>query len=421
MRVVQVIHGYPPDYEAGSEVYTRTVARGLADRGHEVHVFARIEDPFAPDFAGSTRQDGPVTVHLVNHARDSQRFRSAEIENVFGELLARLNPDVVHIGHLSHLSIGLPQVARERDVPVAMTLHDYWMACPRGQFLQWGLNGTEAWPSCDGQEDSKCARMCYNRMSSGLDSRVAADETYWTSWIKARMEASHDAIAATAAFLSPSRHLAKRFMQAFPEADGRIKYAPYGFEVQALRRRGRRAEADLVLGFIGRHHPSKGLDLLIRAHAAMQDPPRLRIWGAPSGNVTSFAKQLAAHSPHSHLIEWPGAYRNDDIAAAVFDRCDAIVVPSIWDENSPLVVQEACAAGVPVITSDHGGMRELMDGGVPGWIFPHRSAPGLTRVLEVAARQLRRGQGPKANPGAVTTLGEHLNVLEETYAQLMSP
>ena len=41
--------------------------------------------------------------------------------------------------------------------------------------------------------------------------------------------------------------------------------------------------------------------------------------------------------------------------ADVFNHCDAIVVPSIWAENSPLVIHEALQARVPVITADYGG------------------------------------------------------------------
>ena len=45
MKILQVIHGYPMRYNAGSEVYTQTLCHGLAARGHEVHVFTREEDP----------------------------------------------------------------------------------------------------------------------------------------------------------------------------------------------------------------------------------------------------------------------------------------------------------------------------------------------------------------------------------------
>ena len=52
-------------------------------------------------------------------------------------------------------------------------------------------------------------------------------------------------------------------------------------------------------------------------------------------------------------IEWRDEYRNEDIVQDVFEHCDCIVVPSIWDENSPLVIHEAQQVRVPVITSGY--------------------------------------------------------------------
>ena len=48
MRILKIIHGYPPRYNAGSEVYSRTLCAGLSRR-HEVHVFTREENPFVAD------------------------------------------------------------------------------------------------------------------------------------------------------------------------------------------------------------------------------------------------------------------------------------------------------------------------------------------------------------------------------------
>ena len=52
MRILQVIHGYPLRYNAGSEVYTQALAQALAER-HEVRVFTRQENAFLPEYAVS--------------------------------------------------------------------------------------------------------------------------------------------------------------------------------------------------------------------------------------------------------------------------------------------------------------------------------------------------------------------------------
>jgi hypothetical protein len=63
MKVLEVIHGYPPEYNAGSEVYTQTIARGIIKAGHEVAVFTHEENPYRPDF--DIRLDNDLQAHSI--------------------------------------------------------------------------------------------------------------------------------------------------------------------------------------------------------------------------------------------------------------------------------------------------------------------------------------------------------------------
>ena len=56
---------------------------------------------------------------------------------------------------------------------------------------------------------------------------------------------------------------------------------------------------------------------------------------------------------------------SESSGAEVFNQVDAIVVPSIWLENSPLVIHEALEAKVLVITAAAGGMQEYIQHEVP--------------------------------------------------------
>ena len=95
-----------------------------------------------------------------------------------------------------------------------------------------------------------------------------------------------------------------------------------------------------------------------------------------------------------------GEYRNQDIVPDVFNRCDAIVVPSIWAENSPLVIHEAQQARVPVITADYGGMAEYVHQEVNGLLFAHRDPESLSRQMQRLAE--RPGTGETAGRAEAT-------------------
>jgi glycosyltransferase involved in cell wall biosynthesis len=233
MKILQVIHGYPKRYNAGSEVYTQTLCHALADRGYDVHVFTREEDTFAPDFRLRTTcdvDDSRVTLHLVNNPRFKDRYRAAGIDQRFAEVLERESPDVVHIGHLNHLSTSLVREAALREIPIIYTLHDFWLMCPRGQFIQMFPEESEnVWSVCDGQDDRKCAERCYARYFSGCSSDVEADTEYWTNWVGRRMSHIRAMAELVDLFVAPSRYILERYRDEFRLPEVKLKYLDYGF------------------------------------------------------------------------------------------------------------------------------------------------------------------------------------------------
>ena len=177
----------------------------------------------------------------------------------------------------------------------------------------------------------------------------------------------------------------ERHINDFGIEESRIKYLDYGFDHSRLQGRCREQDGSFVFGYIGRHHPSKGIHHLIDAFSKLEGEPILRVWGRSEGQVTQSLVRRANQSGNSALrIEWLPEYNNENIVQDVFNRCDCVVVPSIWDENSPLVIHEAQQCGVPVITADHGGMGEYVRNGVNGLTFTHRDSTSLRDSMKEA-------------------------------------
>jgi MoaA/NifB/PqqE/SkfB family radical SAM enzyme len=167
---------------------------------------------------------------------------------------------------------------------------------------------------------------------------------------------------------------------------------------------------------------------LIEAFGAVQGETRLRIWGRPRGQDTDALRELGRRLPGdaNDRIEWLLEYRNQDMVQDVFDRVDAIVVPSVWVENSPLVIHEALAAGVPVITADVGGMAEYVHHEVNGLLFAHRDPAALATQMQrfvnepdLARRLGSRGyvQDPE---GRVPDIDAHVRAVEDLYEQALA-
>ena len=430
MRILQVIHGYPMRYNAGSEVYTQALCQGLAER-HEVHVFTRDEDPFAPDFdlrAERDPDDSRIALHVVNNPRNKDRYRETGIDRRFAELVDRLRPDIVHVGHLNHLSIALPFEAATRSVPVVYTLHDYWLMCPRGQFMQtFPRDRRDLWAACDGQEDRKCAERCYARYFGGAPEERETDIALWTGWVERRMRHVREMSEFVDLFVAPSRYLLDRHRDEFGLPARKLVYLDYGFDHARLSGRRRAAGEPFVFGYIGTHIPAKGIQDLIRAFGAVSGEAVLRVWGRPRSRNTEALRTLARSLPaeKARRVEWLPEYRNGDIVRDVFDRVDAIVVPSVWVENSPLVIHEAQQARAPVIAADAGGMAEYVHHGVNGLLFEHRSWRSLATQMQsfvddpALARRLGKRGYPFSESGDVPEMEDHVRAIERLYARVL--
>jgi len=390
MRILKVIHGYPPTYSAGSEVYSQTLCHELSRQGHEVRVFTREEISGQPDVFIRDEPDElapSISIRRVNMANHKDRYVHPPLDEAFGRMLDEFRPDVVHFGHLNHLSMRLPLIASGRGLPCIFTIHDFWMMCPRGQFIQMenGANG-ETWPLCSGQESGKCADRCYRRYCSGNVKTDAKETSFWKEWVDERMRQSAQATHCFDAMIAPSRQIMERFNKDWPAARGKVHYLDYGFDLPRLAGRARIHGEPFTFGYIGTHIPAKGIGMLIQAFGGLPGNSRLRIWGHPNGQETvALKRQLSGYGPDIlGRVEWRGGYRNGEIVPEVFNQVDCIVVPSVWMENSPLVIHEAQQARVPVITSSKGGMGEFVKDGVNGLTFTHRDIQSLTEAMQRA-------------------------------------
>ena len=79
-------------------------------------------------------------------------------------------------------------------------------------------------------------------------------------------------------------------------------------------------------------------------------------------------------------MRWVGPYRPEEQRAKL-KEVDWVIVPSIWWENSPMVIQEAFTAGRPLIVSNIGGMAEKVQEGVDGLHFSARNPQSLAKVM----------------------------------------
>ncbi len=150
----------------------------------------------------------------------------------------------------------------------------------------------------------------------------------------------------------------------------------YGFNLTLFKKIKRNTSKKIRFGFLGRIIPVKGIATLIDSFNDIDhSKAELNIYGKFSNS-----HQYLLNRCENSAIHFKGSYNYKDIAK-VFSNIDVLIVPSIWYENSPLVIQEGFLAGVPVITSNLGGMVELVQHEKNGLLFEPGNVEDLKKKI----------------------------------------
>ena len=424
MHILKIIHGYPPNYNAGSEVYTQSICNELS-KTHRVSVFTREENPYSPCFGIREQKiNDNLTLYIVNNPQGKDGYRHKPMDDNFSDLVKLLNPDIAHIGHINHLSTGLIDELYHLKIPMVYTLHDFWLMCPRGQFLTRSIGNEDNFQLCEKQEDKKCATDCYRVYFSGQHESENTEIDNWSDWTQHRMNETRAILNKVDLFVAPSNYLRDRFIKDFNVPEYKIIYLDYGFPTEYLTQTEKSKEkTNYTFGYIGTHIPAKGVNILIEAFKQIKEPAVLKIFGRANGQSTNALKTLAEAS--KNRIEFSGEYINHNLANDVFSNIDCIVVPSIWGENSPLVIHEAQSCKIPVITADYGGMKEYVQHHVNGLLFEHRNTNALAEQMKFAVsnREKMKILGERgylySSDGSVPNIIDHCKALEKLYLKFM--
>lgn len=422
MRVLFGLHADPDAHSAGVEVHTAALASELAG-SHEVALLlpaplrgrGAAAEPGVRQtnlaqgaklqrfFVGSGRL--PTSFEAI-HRGDEQARRDVE------RVLDAFRPDVVHIQHWMGLSSELPELAQSRNIPVVMTVHDHGFECAAG-----GQRFHREWGRCEEMSVERCAECTAHlsgpalrtraalarmgielkapRAGAGPGARPSGLRHVVSRALRVRQDRQRARLSRREADLLEMSHAIDRFL------------VPSDFMARSLIRFGvprtsvRRIEFGLPdehaapprtlpakarkFGYLGTLAPHKGVHLLIDAFRDLPSDVSLDIYGDPAVQP-AYAKGLRSQASHPG-IAFRGALAPRDVPARLREL-DALVVPSLWDENAPLVILEAFAAGLPVVASERGGIPELIgsEAGARGLLFepdrPGELASALRRLVE---------------------------------------
>jgi glycosyltransferase involved in cell wall biosynthesis len=413
-----------------------------------------------------SRRQGHVTwrVHLglpvievVNNwawVSFAETYRSPLVSGRIAQVLQAVQPDIIHVHNLLNLSFDLPAVARAHGIPVVATLHDYTLVCPSGgQRIHradehlCNVIDTERCVRCF-RESSLYAHISFGRLAAAtraprLLKRAAVAMSRRVPGLAGRLvhaarrapvlpitEQDMDERLAAAQrvfdevdlFVAPSPSIAAEF-QRLGIKPAKIRISDYGF-VPLLRSAGpgdhHGPPGRLRIGYVGTLVWHKGVHVLLDAVRGL--PPsafELKIFGSPDV-FPEYAADLRAQAAGLPVL-FMGSFDRERIAD-VYAQFDVLVVPSLWLENSPLVIHEAFMAGLPVVGARIGGIADLVDDGRTGLLYdptsPIELEALLRRLIEHPERLNGLAERARTRPH-VKSIADDAREWEATYAEVV--
>jgi len=415
VKILICLHDYLPYHKGGSEIHAHQTGAELARRGHDVTALFTERDLSADP--GEVRRgllDGVKTIEVVHqreYADVRETWEEKESLEVLRSLLDIQRPDVVHFHHLAIWGSGAVRVAKEFGARVLVTLHDYHLICdagtllrPDGELCEAGLNA----------ECSECIRrhpLLPEQWGGSADSKDL--EVFFSKAVQERLEKHKGDLREADQVLSPSNFLADLFAKAgfFERNKCEVLKAGYPGPLHPARSHVRKGA--FRVGYVGGIYPSKGVHVLVKAFQHLNDVfSELHVFGHLDWfpDYVAELEEAAADSP----VHFHGHFEPSEIDE-ILGEVDCLVLPSVWYENMPITVHEAYRNGLPVIATDLGGIRECVQDGVSGLLFPRGDHEALAEVIRRLAGDPDLYAHLSHGRPEVPTLGQVVDRLEELY------
>lgn len=402
---------YPPRHQGGAETYVHSIAQALRFLGHEVSVLTVEEYDGQPHLSATgvesrdDKYDGLTIRRLFyNRRRTGQRAPLYDTLNPAVEQAARhymtaCQPDIVHATCGMHFSASPVIAALGLQLPVVLTLVTYWYVCPISSLLRPDgslCTGRKSGLECLGciGGKSRTYRLLTKLPPVVRRSVLALNQTTpflsQLNWGLAMVRAvdHHNEVLARVLstvdlLLAPSQFLRQLFIDAGVVKYDRIRYWPHGVNAEQAKAGCEKTPCDhLRFGYTGHMYPFKGVDVLVRAfrQIPLSVPASLELHGDVD-QMPEFGAKLRALAAGDPRIRFHGRFENRSIGQ-VLANIDVLVVPSVWYENSPIVIHEAHAAQTPVVATNLGGMADWVRHEVNGLLFERGDAADLVRQMQ---------------------------------------
>ncbi len=397
--------------KGGAERYMFELSKILEANGHEIIPFAmQHPDNFETEYAGffpsniEYAQDSILGKAATALRAAGKMIYSMEARQCIERLVAETRPDIAHLHMIDHqLSPSILPVLKRNGIPVIQTVHQYKLVCPNyrlynpatGKICEKCLSGNLLHP----------IRQRCHKGSTIASAMVALESSLH------RLSGIHEKNIDL--FHVPSHFMGRKFVAGGVGA-GKIRHLFYAINMQDFKPNF--VAGDYLLYF-GRLADEKGILTLLNAAQSYPDAPLYIVGDGPQ------RPQLEEFVTAQGLsqVRFLGLKSGSELETLV-RNARAVIVPSEWYDNSPLVIYESFAYGRPVICSKMGGMPELVDHNENGLHFEAGDvaelSAGMRFLWENPERAMQFGKAARAKAENEFSPDVHYSKVYEWYEEL---
>jgi glycosyltransferase involved in cell wall biosynthesis len=400
MKVIQVLNHFLPQQTAGTEIYAWSLSKHLQKMGIDVQV---LIPHYGKTMPADYMYDG-LKVHQYAEPSLVDRslilgFRAPDGLKGFISFLKKIKPDIVHFHELAGsngVTVQHVRAAKIHGAKVIMTFHLATYSCKAGTLYYKGK------VLCDGKIDSQKCSRCYLHTrgyttaapyltaASVLLKQLSIDASKWNCTtgtalgmipiIDKLQQDLNALVSACDRVVALTKWYRSVLLKNGIDKD-KISYIPQALPLKTNFETTKRKVTNkpLRLVFLGRINPFKGLHLLIDAITGI-DPTLVQLSIFGNADDVAYETNLRFRTREMKNVFWCGKLKQEEVISTLCQH-DMLCICSTFSEMSPLVIQEAFAAGIPVLASDVYGNADQIQHEHNGLLFQFNNIVDLRHQI----------------------------------------
>jgi GT2 family glycosyltransferase/glycosyltransferase involved in cell wall biosynthesis len=361
-KILFVVHNFPPYWYAGVENYAYQLAKQFIENNNDVSVVYPVHNAEMKTPQLMEKLFDSIHIYEIHHKLSSleAEINDENIYSIFNEILKE-KFDVVHFHHTKGLPYTIIKAAKNSGAKTAVTLHDFWLICPR--YHLFDENKREL---CSGPDSAKKCSQCLYSNNSNSD---------YEKFIEHRQNSIREIFDYIDIKIAPSKFVAN-------------KYKEYGYDDIIVSHLGfesiiceKKKSSQIRFGYIGSISPVKNVLFLAESFSKTKGDAEFSFYG---NGMTTEISSLLEIIKKDNRMKYKGDYKPSDLPD-ILSGIDIAVIPSIVETFS-FTVREAISAGVPVLASNGGALPEAVDDGKNGLIFNLSDNKDLLKNLQLIIR-----------------------------------